>query len=428
MATFKKHYGWLSADLLKIIAGQVISIFGNTLLRFAIPLYLLNRTGSSAVFGTVSGLALIPYLVCSPLGGVLADRTPKKIIMYRLDFITGSLILGYALLLENVSPVPLSLAVLMLLYAIQGLYAPSVTASMPYLVEKQDMMQASGLINTVNSLANLVGPGAAGLLYGLFGILPMLCVSTVCFLISALLEVSIRLCETLPQMEKRPHVFREIAGTLRYIVKEQRSIWETALVALTVNAVLGALINLAFPVIVTTMLGFGEAEGSLRFGYLESAMALGALFGSLGAGVFARRFRPRNLMWVLMFIGFPLAAGGLGLIVLPHGIELYYLLLSAAAIGMFFNGILNVQISAYLQILSPPEQMGRIIGCLSVVIQLGQPAGMLIYGWLMELAGERVGLLFLGSFVVFALFLSRTGRPFLKLDEKIALAKKQHPE
>ena len=367
---------------------------------------------------------MIPYLICSPLGGVLADRTQKKKIMYVLDFSTFLLILAYALLIGKASPVLLSTAVLMILYSIQGLYAPSVTASIPYLVEKQDIVQATSVIDTVNSLSRLIGPSAAGVLYGLFGILPMLYVSAVCFLLSALLEVRIRLAEALPAAESRPRAFQEIAGTLRYIRKEQRGLWDISRVELIANMVVGALINLSFPVVVTTMLGFGQAEGSILYGYLQSVMSLGALLGALGAGVFAKRFRPRDMMWLLVLMELPVVTGGLGLLFLPHGRGLYFLLLAAAGIGMFFTGVYNVQAMACIQLLSPQGQTGKIIGCLSVVFMLGQPVGMLLYGWLMELVGDGIGLVFLGSCLAFTGFLLLSRESFRKLDGAVAAARK----
>ena len=42
-----------SKDFLFVVIGQIISLFGNQILRYALPLYLLNQTGSSALFGTI---------------------------------------------------------------------------------------------------------------------------------------------------------------------------------------------------------------------------------------------------------------------------------------------------------------------------------------------------------------------------------------
>ena len=43
-----------SKDFIMVVIGQIISLFGNAALRFALPLYLLNQTGSSALYGVSS--------------------------------------------------------------------------------------------------------------------------------------------------------------------------------------------------------------------------------------------------------------------------------------------------------------------------------------------------------------------------------------
>ena len=67
-----------SKDFLLVVIGQIISLFGNQILRYALPLYLLNQTGSSALFGTISACAFIPVIVLFPVGGIIADRVNKK--------------------------------------------------------------------------------------------------------------------------------------------------------------------------------------------------------------------------------------------------------------------------------------------------------------------------------------------------------------
>ena len=70
----KHRKTYCGRDFTLVVAGQIISLFGNAILRFALPLYLLKETGSSALFGTVTALALLPMILLSLLGGVLADR------------------------------------------------------------------------------------------------------------------------------------------------------------------------------------------------------------------------------------------------------------------------------------------------------------------------------------------------------------------
>ena len=61
-----------------VVIGQIISLFGNAVMRFALPIHLLNVTGSAAVLGVVSGCAFIPLAVMSPIGGIIADRVNKR--------------------------------------------------------------------------------------------------------------------------------------------------------------------------------------------------------------------------------------------------------------------------------------------------------------------------------------------------------------
>ena len=77
-------------DFTLVAIGQIISLFGNAALRFALPLYLLNQTGSSRLYGLVTACAFIPAILLSPVGGIAADRFNKRNIMVLLDFFTAA--------------------------------------------------------------------------------------------------------------------------------------------------------------------------------------------------------------------------------------------------------------------------------------------------------------------------------------------------
>ena len=138
-----------SRDFTLVVIGQIISLFGNAVVRFALPLHLLNISQSPALYGLVSALAFLPLLIMSPLGGVIADRVNKRNIMVVLDFTTAGIILLFLLLSRQVNLVTLILVTLILLFSISGLYQPSVQASMPFLVPEEKLVQANAMINTV---------------------------------------------------------------------------------------------------------------------------------------------------------------------------------------------------------------------------------------------------------------------------------------
>lgn len=158
-----------SKDFILMVIGQIISLFGNAAIRFALPLYLLNLTGSSALYGTVTACAFIPAILLSPVGGIVADRVNKRNIMVILDFFTAAVICVFSLLMDKGSLILLVTVTLMLLYGIAGAYQPSVQASIPALVNPEHFMAANSIINTVSSFAALTGPVIGGILYSAYG-------------------------------------------------------------------------------------------------------------------------------------------------------------------------------------------------------------------------------------------------------------------
>ena len=154
-----------SKDFTLVVLGQIVSLFGNATVRFALPLYLLNRTGSSALYGAVTACAFLPAILLSPIGGIVADRVNKRNIMVALDFFTAAVITAFSLLMGGGNLVLLMAVTLMLLYGIAGAYQPAVQASIPALINPDRFMEANSVIQTISSFASLLGPVLGGVLY-----------------------------------------------------------------------------------------------------------------------------------------------------------------------------------------------------------------------------------------------------------------------
>ena len=122
-----------SKDFILVVFGQIVSLFGNQILRFALPLYLLNQTGSAVLFGTIMAISVIPMIIFYPIGGIIADRVNKRNIMVILDFCTAILIFLFYLLTGSMDIVALIAVTMIILCGIQGAYQPAVKASIPVL-------------------------------------------------------------------------------------------------------------------------------------------------------------------------------------------------------------------------------------------------------------------------------------------------------
>ena len=145
-------------DFTLVVIGQLISLFGNTILRFALSLYVLDVTASATVFGTVTAFAVVPTILLSPLGGLLADRVDRRNIMVALDLLTAALVWGFARLLAPENAVAAVAALLVALSVIQACYTPAVQSSIPLLQREENFTRANAVVNQVTMLAGLVGP------------------------------------------------------------------------------------------------------------------------------------------------------------------------------------------------------------------------------------------------------------------------------
>ena len=369
-------------DFTLVVLGQIVSLFGNAILRFALPLYLLRQTGSPALFGAVGAAAFVPAVLCAPIGGVVADRVNKRNIMVVLDFSTAGLILAFTLLLGRAPLVPLMVASLMLLYGIAGAYQPSVQASIPLLARPEQLTSANAVINMVQTLSALLGPVIGGVLFGAFGLRPILWVGMACFFLSAVMELFIRI----------PHSPRAAAGGVlstvrqdlgeswRFVRREKPVFLSVMLVLALFNLVLSAALIVGIPVAVVQVLGLSD----FHLGVTEAAMGLGGLAGGILAACFGPRLRLRR--GNLLLLAAALTVAGMAAALLPGTAPAagYWVVTAMSFAIMILSTMLMVQLSAAAQGQTPANLLGKVMAFIMAVSNCASPLGQAVYGVLFE--------------------------------------------
>lgn len=394
-----------SKNFTLVVIGQVISLFGNAAIRFALPLYLLNETGSSTLFGTVTACAFLPAILLTPVGGIVADRVNKRNIMVILDFFTAAVIAVFSALVGGGSLVPLTVVTLMLLYGIAGAYQPAVQASIPALVSQGHIMAANSVVNIISSLAALSGPVLGGILYSNYGLGPVLWVCTLCFVLSAVMELFIRI--PFHRRESGGGVWRmvkrDLAESIRFIRRDKPVIGKVVSVVCGVNLFLSAMILVGLPYLVTEVMfdgsGYDSAYVNKLYGYAQGALAAGSLAGGIGAGIMVKRMKPEktgNLLIVCAAFVFPV---GISQILSASGMVHYLVMALCCFIIMFFSTIFTVQMMSFIQTETPGELVGKVIAVVLMLSMCAQPLGNALYGVLFDLCEgfEYAVILFAGS-------------------------------
>lgn len=395
-----------SKDFLLVVIGQIISLSGNAIIRFALPLYLLNLTGSSALYGTVTACAFIPAILLSPVGGIVADRVNKRNIMVILDFFTAAVILAFSLLMKEGNLILLLTVTLMILYGIAGAYQPSVQASIPALVTQEHFMTANSVINTVNSLASFAGPVLGGLLYSAYGLEPVLRVCLVCFTLSAIMEIFIQI--PFQKQNSDGGILKtagaDFAESIRFIRTERPVIGKAVLVVCGINLFLSAMINVGLPYLITEVLPFEASQANRLYGFAEGALAAGGLAGGIAAGIFSKRLAIRksgNLITACAVCVFPIGAA---FMLFSSGMINYIVITVCCFAIMVFSVIFSVQIMSFIQAETPQNLIGKVIAVILTISMCAQPLGSALYGILFELCQgfEYAVVLFSGavSFII----------------------------
>lgn len=382
-------------DFTLVVIGQIISLFGNAILRFALPLYLLRETGSSTLFGVVTACSFAPMVILSMVGGVLADRVNKRDIMVGLDFSTAAIIMLFYFSLGKIPTVPLFIVALMLLYGISGTYQPAVQASVPLLVVKEKLMAGNAVINQVNTLSGLLGPVIGGVMFTLWGIYPILLLSAACFTFSAIMEIFIHIPH-----EKRP---REV-GVLRVVgmdlkesyqfVKTEKPIFFSVVFLVSIfNLVLSAVMIVGTPILITQVLGMSDT----MYGFTQGALALGGLCGGILTAIVSEKLKIQNSYVLLLVCSIAVAVMGISLFLNMPAIVSYWAITLMSFTAMGASTLFMVQIYTLVQTQTPPQLVGKIMAALISIAMCGQPIGQAIYGVLFDIFAAHTWVVLIGA-------------------------------
>lgn len=371
----------------QVVLGQIISLFGNAALRFVLPLILLRQTGSAAVYGAATALALLPALAGTLAGGVLADRCRKARLMVVLDLAAAGLAWGATASADDLPTVLWAPAALCALYALQGLYQPVVRASLPLLLAGDRLVQGNAVIQLVDTLDELLGP--------------LLVLCGACFAASALLEWQIRIPGDRPQprTQRKPDFAADLRESLTYLYHSRPELLRLAGIMALVNLVEIPAVVVGIPVVIVQYLGQSDAV----LGAVQAVLSVGGLAGGALAGRSRHPLSDRQALGLLLGIAGLCAAMGVVLWVPPlacGGVALCGFGVMAAAMRF------NVWFFARLQTELPQAQLGRVTGCTMALASLTQPVGQAVYGVLFDVFSACPAGVLLGAGALSAVFLT----------------------
>lgn len=400
--------------------GQAVSQLGNQAFSLSMMYWVMQKTGSASLVGLLLTLSTLPGVLLAPFGGTFADRNDRVRIIVVCDVLAGLSVLGLGLTLMVTDGthigIPLLFSVAVLIGIIKSFFSPAVNSAIPDLVPKERLAAANSFNQFSIQIASSLGQAVGGVLYQALGAWKLFFFDGLTYLFSGGCASFINA----PAPPPRDKVARSWRERLRdfsgetwkglLYVWERKGLRDFMAVAASINffAMPGYVL---FPFYVEKYLDV--QAGAAWTGYLLSAYSVGMVAGFTLASTLKLKGEVRGWTLLLALLIGPMFVGCMGFVSNP------YLALAIMLMGGVVFGIIHIYIITLLQVSTPSEMRGRVLGLLGTLGGALMPIGMALSGWLGDVTDKNVRLIFAASAVLSVLFTlvlatRRDCRAFLK--------------
>lgn len=367
----------LPIRLVGLFVAQLCVYSTLSALCFACPLYLLDRSGSSTLYGAVAAIAFIPGVLATPAGGVLADREGHRSVLAALGIV---LMIAAMLFVPMKRSLPLAAVVAVMLcvqYAVQSILKPILQIETLRIAGKEKVERATALVSQTTMASNILGPVVGTAVYGCFGIDALCAIAVAAFAMSSLLfwaalKRNVH-SEVTGDGSTRMACQSDFLSAIRYLL-QNTSLLAVILLAAVLNLALVGL-TIGAPVIVTRHLGMQSS----CVGIIEAAMGLGGLVGGGLVGIWPNRFSFNGICRYVAMICF-----GVAPIIIAQLFGADACVFTVFAVGsawvMVWASIASVEIIAFVQRAAPTELCGKVLSVVYMVLSCATPIGQLTYG------------------------------------------------
>lgn len=355
------------------LSGQILSTFGDSALLLAAAIWIKVLTGSSAAAG-LAFFALALGSLCAPLGGMLADRVPRRGLLIVANLVTAAMVL-LLLLVRDRGQIWLIYAV-MFGYGLSGsVIYPAQTALVQAIVPAELLGDANGVLQTAQQGLRLLTPLAGAGLFAVFGATPVIIGDAATFLAAIATLLAVRVREDRPARSEERWLAELTAGA-RHIA---------GTVVLRQLAITAALVVTAFGLsetVIFAVVSQGLHRPPAFIGVLVSTQGIGAIAAGVSAAALMRRLSEG----LLVSLGLMSAALGYLLLIAS---QLPAVLAGSVLLGASLSWII-VGVMTLLQRRTPAALMGRVDAAFAVMYTIPQTMAIALGAGLILVVNYRI--------------------------------------
>jgi MFS family permease len=359
--------------------GQIVSVLASMMTQFALTIWMFQETGSATALGLMQVFFITPFLIISPIAGVMVDRHNRKLMMMVSDLAAG---VGTVLILILQAIGILEFWHLYIAAVINGLgnafQWPAYSAAISTMVPKEQYGRANGMMSLIEAGPGVIAPLLAGALLPFIALTGILFIDVITFLfaIGALMMVHIPQPEKTEEGEQgKGSVWKEAAYGFKYIFARP-SLLGLQLIFFVGNLFAGISFTLLAPMILSK-----TANNELIFGTVQSAGAIAGVIGGVlmsAWGGFKRRVHGVLLGWII-------SGAGIAVLGLTGGVPIWVIGIALSAIVI---PLVNGSNQAIWQSKVAPDVQGRVFSARRLIAWFTNPISPIIAGTLADFVLE----------------------------------------
>ncbi len=359
--------------------GQIVSVLASAMSQFGLTIWMYEQTQSATALGLMQVFFITPFLLISPVAGVMVDRHNRKTMMMVSDLMAGIattliLIFQYFGILEF-----WHMYVASIIYGLGMAFQwPAYSAAISTMVPKEQYARANGMMSLVEAGPGVVAPLLAGMLLPVIGLTGILFFDVATFLlaIGALSIVYIPQPERTVEGEQGSgSIWKEAAYGFKYIFARP------SLLGLQLTFFMGNLFTGISMTLLAPMVLSRTANDSVMLGSVQTAGAVGGLIGGIvmsAWGGFKRRVHGVLIGWMISGIG-------LSILGLVGGLPIW---ITGMVIGSLIIPLLNGSNQAIWQAKVAPDVQGRVFSARRLIAWFTNPISPIIGGTLADFVLE----------------------------------------
>ncbi|MBN1624861.1 MAG: MFS transporter [Clostridia bacterium] len=355
-------------NFILLVQGRFVSLFGSVLFSVALGFWVLDKTGSGTLMGTIMAASALPRILISPFAGPLVDRWRKNRILVWSDLINGIVVLAATVIIYmNLLEVWMVFIVAIVSGIASAFFSPASTAIIPDLIPPEKMTNAGSINSMINSATEILATPAGGFLYTAFGAPLLFLLDGVSYILSAISEMFIKTKHHDHNDAAEYSYWTDFREGIRYALSNV-GIRNFFFLAAFMNFMLNAAIVTLMPYFQRT-----EGLGPEKYGFAMSVFTIGMFMGGLIMSL-VRITNKNRLTIEILGIAISLIAFAISLL---FG---YTWTLILFFIGGLMIVVVNVIIGAVLQLVIEPKKRGKFFAFSSSISAGLTPLGMAMGG------------------------------------------------